>query len=158
MRFVNFWWPCRGRSTWKSASPPELWFYMTRRAFLALRVIPVQGKFDHTWWNKRIWLEVSSGGVFRRFLVIHEFVLHGASKINYFRSRRVRWSIRKVQDNVFSFRIIAPKFGCMHQHFRKSALSKRFRDFGRPCRGRSTWKGASPQLWIWLGKHFCLEE
>ena len=29
--------------------------------------------------------------------------------------------------------------------FRKSALSKRFAEFGRPCRGFSTWKGASPQ-------------
>ena len=45
---------------------------------------------------------MSSGDVFRRFLAIHEFVLHGASKINYFRSRRVRWCIREVQDILFS--------------------------------------------------------
>ena len=45
---------------------------------------------------------MSSGEVFRRFLAIHKFVLHFASKINYFRSRRVRWSIREVQDKLFS--------------------------------------------------------
>ena len=45
---------------------------------------------------------MSSGEVFRRFLEIHEFVLHGASKINYFRSRRVRWCIREVQYILFS--------------------------------------------------------
>ena len=35
--------PCRGLSTWKGASPQE-WFYMTRRAVLALRVIQAHGK------------------------------------------------------------------------------------------------------------------
>ena len=101
-RFVAFRRPCRGLSTWKGASPKELWFYMTRRAVLALRVIPVQGKFDQTWWIKRIQLEVSSGEVFRRFLAIHKFVLHFASHRNYFTSRPVRSFIREVQDNVLS--------------------------------------------------------
>ena len=45
---------------------------------------------------------MSSGEVFRRFLAIHKFVLHFASKINYFRSRRVRWCIREVHDISFS--------------------------------------------------------
>ena len=40
--------------------------------------------------------------VFLRFLAIHEFVLHGASKINYFRSMRIQWYIREVQDISFS--------------------------------------------------------
>ena len=88
-------------------------------------------------------MEVSSGGVFRRFLVIHEFVLHGASKINYFRSRRVRWSIREVQDNVFSFRIIAPKFGCMHQIFGKVLSPSDFAILGGPA-GGSALERASP--------------
>ena len=52
---------------------------------------------------------MSFGQVFRRFLVIHEFVLDGASKINYFRSRRVRWCIREVQDNYFSAPIFAKR-------------------------------------------------
>ena len=83
--------------------------------------------------------------VFRRFLAIHEFVLHGGTIQNYFRSRRVRWSIREVQDNAFSFSIISLKFGCMHQIFGKSGLSKRFCDFGRPCRGLSPGKGFAPE-------------
>ena len=79
---------------------------MTRRAVLALRVIPVQGKFDQRQSNKRMGLDVSFGKVFRRFLVIHKFVLNGASKINYFRSRRVRWFIREVTAITFSGRIL----------------------------------------------------
>ena len=105
-RVVAFRRPCRGLSTWKGASPKELWFYMTRRAVLALRVIPVQGKFDQRWWIKRIQLEVSSGEVFRRFLAIHKFVLNGTSKINYFRSSCVRWFIPEVTANTFSGRIL----------------------------------------------------
>ena len=34
--------------------------------------------------------------------MIHEFVLGFVPKINYFRSRRVRWCIREVQDILFS--------------------------------------------------------
>ena len=34
--------------------------------------------------------------------MIHKFVLGFVSKINYFRSRRVRWRIREVQGNLFS--------------------------------------------------------
>ena len=48
-RFAENFRPCRGLSTWKGASPlPKVVLrkYMTRRAFLALRVIQRQGKFD----------------------------------------------------------------------------------------------------------------
>ena len=53
------------------------------------------------------------GKFFRRFLVIHEFVLDGAAKIYYFRSRRVGWCIRKVQDNYFSAPIFAKRNGIL---------------------------------------------
>ena len=62
---------------------------MTRRAVLALRVIQVQGKFQFKRDVKKTGERYDFRTVFRRFLVIHEFVLHGASKIYYFRSRRV---------------------------------------------------------------------
>ena len=38
-------------------------------------------------------MEVSSGEVFRRILVIHEFVLDAASKINYFNVQRIRFQL-----------------------------------------------------------------
>ncbi len=62
---------------------------------------------------------------------------------HYFRSRRVRWSIREVQDNVFSFRIIAPKFGCMHQIFGKVLSPSDFVILGGPA-GGSALERASP--------------
>ena len=56
---------------------------------------------------------MSFGEVFQTFLVIHEFVLDGAAKINYFRSRRVGWCIREVQDNYFSAQIFAKRNGIL---------------------------------------------
>ena len=62
--------------------------------------------------------------VFRRFLAIHEFVLDFASKINYFRSRRVRWFIREVQDKLFSVPIFEK---------RNVNLSTKMRFFSEKC-------------------------
>ena len=138
--------PAGGSGTWKGVSPPKDRLHMTRRAFLALRVIRRQGEFDFQWSFERIWLGVSFWNVFRRFLVIHEFVLSGVSKINYFRSRRVRWSIRELQDISFSGPIFVLKCRLNLQNWQDFWKSERYCDisgFGRPCRGRSTWKGAS---------------
>ena len=84
--------------------------------------------------------------VFRRFLAIHEFVLGGVPKINYFRSRRVRWSIREVQDNLFSFRIISPKFGCMHQIFGKVLSPSDFVILGGPAGGSALERASPPRV------------
>ena len=78
-RVVAFRRPCRGLSTWKGASPKGLWFYMTRRAVLALRVIQVHGKFWFKMDSKKTGERYHSRPVFRRFLVIHEFVLNGGA-------------------------------------------------------------------------------
>ena len=91
------------------ARRPQGIFYMTRRAFLALRVIPVQGK---SWssvvanllgarWSKKL--------VFRRFLETQSVDFSSSAKINYFRSRRVRWFIREVQETLFRASIFALK-------------------------------------------------
>ena len=106
---AQFWRPWRGRSTWKGASPTELWFYMTRRAFLALRVIPVQGKSWSSVAANLLCAKRFGKLVIWRFLGIYKFNFASSAKINYFRSRRVDWSWRQVQENLFDWRIIAPK-------------------------------------------------
>ena len=105
-RFADFGRPCRGLSTWKGASPKELWFYMTRRAFLALRVIPVQGKSWSSVAANLLCAKRFGKLVIWRFLEIHKFNFASSAKINYFRSRRGRWCIREVQYNSFSARIL----------------------------------------------------
>ena len=69
----------------------------------------------------------------------------GGAKINYFRSRRVRWSIREVQDNVFSFRIIAPKFRYMHQIFGKVLSLNDLLILGGPAGGLAPGKVLRPK-------------
>ena len=96
---VQFWRPCLGLSTWKGASPTELWFYMTRRAFLALRVIPVQGKSWSSVAANLLGAKRFGKLVIWRFLGIYKFNFASSAKINYFRSRRVWWFIREVQEN-----------------------------------------------------------
>ena len=43
---VEFWRPCRGLSLGKGFAPTKATHYMTRRAFLALRVIQRHGKLS----------------------------------------------------------------------------------------------------------------
>ena len=50
----EFWRPCRGLSTGKGFAPDRAIHYMTRRAFLALRVIQRDGKFEFEWSFERI--------------------------------------------------------------------------------------------------------
>ena len=154
LRYFWFWAALPGAQHLERCFAPKDKLHMTRRAFLALRAIRRQGELDFQWSFERIWLGVSFWNVFRRFLVIYEFVLSGVSKINYFRSRRVRWSIREVQDISFSGPIFVLKCRLNLQNwqdFWKSERSWDISGFGRPCRGVSTWKGAFPkELWFYM--------
>ena len=71
--------PAGGEAPGKVLRPPRINDYMTRRAFLALRVIQRQGKFRSKRDVKKTGERYDSRTVFRRFLVIHEFVLHGGA-------------------------------------------------------------------------------
>ena len=106
---IKFWRPCRGLSTWKGASPMELWFYMTRRAFLALRVIPVQGKSWSSLAANLLCAKTFGKLVIWRFLETHKFNFGSSAKQKYFRSRCVWWFIREVQENWFRVSIFASK-------------------------------------------------
>ena len=64
---------------------------MTRRAFPALRVILLQGQFGFKGNSWKIWFEVRFWQVFGRFREIHVFVWDGASKINYFDVKDIRF-------------------------------------------------------------------
>ena len=141
--------PCRGLTHLDECIAPRNILYMTRRAFPALRVIPVQGKFGQTWLAKWMGLEVSSGEVFRRILVIHEFVLRGASKINYFKVQGIRFQLglmNSIDSRLPIFVICNTHLGeqnCdMHEIFGKTPARDSNVNFGGPA-GRGTWNGAS---------------
>ena len=105
-RFCDFGRPCRGLSPGKGFAPQRRYPIWLVELFYALRVLPAQGEFRSKSDVKKTGERYDFRQVFRRFLAIHKFVLNGASKMNYFRSRRVRWSIREVQVITFSGRIL----------------------------------------------------
>ena len=97
-------------------------------------------------------MEVSFGEVFRRFLVIHEFVLDGVSKINYFRSRRIRWRIREVWEKSFGAPIFAKRNGHddlkLREFSGKRALVSSKSNFGGPAGGSAPGKVLRPRIFL----------
>ena len=147
-RFAWFGRPCRGLRTLTGLCPQPYFFYMTRRAVLALRVILPEGKSRFWWSFKRIWFGVSSGTVFRRFLWVHEFFLHGAWKINYFRSSRIRLDWRQVLEKIVRGPIFEKcnwlRYLKIHWIFGKPLSPKKLIDFGGPAGGSEPWRVFAP--------------
>ena len=88
-------------------------------------------------WSKKL--------VFRRFLWSHSVDFSASSKINYFRSRRVRWCIREVQEHLFRASIFASKCLPNRQNFGIVVVKLSEIKFWRPCRGLSAGKALRPQ-------------
>ena len=114
---------------------------MTRRAFLALRVIPLQEEFAFQLSFQRIWFGVRFWWVFQIILMIHEFVCDGVAKINYFDMKEIHFTWGLWKSIGSRRRILTICNSILGRNFRKSDVCGAEVDFGRPCRGLSRGKG-----------------
>jgi len=80
--------------------------------------------------------------------VIHEFVLGGVSKQNISDQGAFDGAYEMSRASCLEIQFLRNATAIALQKlkifFRKSALSERISQFGRPCRGLSTWTGVSP--------------
>ena len=80
--------------------------------------------------------------------MIHELVLDGASKINYFRSRRIRWYKREVQAKMITAPIFEERNGHDTQHFDetfgKTFATELYHNLGGPAVGSAPGKVLRP--------------
>ena len=141
---VEFWRPCRGRSPGKGFAPKTRMYYMTRRAFLALRVILLQEEFAFQLFFQRIWFGVRFCSVFQIILAIHEFVCDGVAKINYFDMKGIHFTWGLWKSIGSRRRILTICNSILGRNFRKSDVCEAEVKFWRPCRGRSPFQGWAP--------------
>ena len=130
---IDFWRPCRGLSPGKGFAPNKAIHYMTRRAFLALRVIQRQGKLSFNmlvknwcqWCTKmkifqNLWIRLISD----QFSTSPDVKAYpGMHSLCPFMRLRKSYQWRKVR--------------AWCRNFRKSSVSDEQVEFWRPCRGLS---------------------